>query len=149
MKIVFLIFLLISSKIYSKDYIYEVGGTNSPNDANSIECPDGTKYIVYHGTNSAWKDNNGDYGNEKCIGNITVKKDKSAIAYFRCISVNQNGEKFWTTRERKSQIEEGGGGINTYTAATGKYKKMIGLKCPYGVQYHQDVVWYTHRCKLN
>ena len=80
---------------------------------------------------------------------LARKKDKSAIAYFRCISVNQNGEKFWTTRERKSQIEEGGGGINTYTAATGKYKKMIGLKCPYGVQYHQDVVWYTHRCKLN
>ena len=41
------------------------------------------------------------------------------------------------------------GGINTYVAGTGKYKKMIGIKCPYGVQYHEDAVWYTHKCKLN
>ena len=32
---------------------------------------------------------------------------------------------------------------------TGKYKKMIGIKCPYGVQYREDAVWYTHKCKLN
>ena len=32
---------------------------------------------------------------------------------------------------------------------TGKYKKMVGIKCPYGVQYHEDIVWYTHKCKLN
>ena len=69
--------------------------------------------------------------------------------HFRCITTNQNGDKFWTTRIRNSEVAEGGGGINTYLTGTGKYKKMIGLKCPYGVKYHQDAVWYTHKFKLN
>ena len=144
---IFFVFF-ITSKVYTKNYIYEVGGTNRPTDADTIEYPDGSKFVVYHGDNVAWKDNNGDYGKERCIGYISVNKDKSADVQFRCISINQNGEKFWTTRKRKSLVEEGGGGINTYTNATGKYKKMIGMQCPYGVQYHEDIVWYTHKCEV-
>ena len=84
-----------------------------------------------------------------CLLKVIVKKDKRANVHFRCIASNQNEETFWTTRNRNSVVEEGGGGINTYVAGTGKYEKMIGTKCPYGVQYHEDIVWYTHRCKLN
>ena len=149
MKIFFILVFLFTLKNFAKEYIYEVGGTNTSADANTIEYPDGSKFIVYHGEYAAWKDNNGDYGREKCIGYVIVNKNKSANVHFRCIASNQNGETFWTTRNRNSVVEEGGGRINIYVAGTGKYEKMIGAKCPYGVQYHEDIVWYTHKCKLN
>ena len=149
MRIFFLLIFFLPLEIFAEEYIYEVGGTNTSADENTIEYPDGSKFIVYHGEYAAWKDNKGDYGREKCIGYVLVNKDKSADVHFRCIASNQDGETFWTIRNRKSAVEEGGGGINTYTAGTGKYKKMVGIKCPYGVQYHKDIVWYTHKCKLN
>ena len=49
MKIFLLLFLLLSLKTFAKEYIYEVGGTNTSADANTIEYPDGSKFIVYHG----------------------------------------------------------------------------------------------------
>ncbi len=149
MKFLFcILFFLIIISAETKDYLFETGGINSNADEQFIEYPNGDKFIVYKGNNGAWKDSEGDYGKEKCIGYVKTNKQKGAEVHFRCEAANQNGEKFWTTRIRKSDIIEGGGGINTYIAGTGKYKDMIGLKCPYGVQYHEDAVWYTHKCKI-
>ena len=144
----FFIFIFIFS-IEAKDYLFETGGIISNVDEEIIIYPDGSKFIVYKGNNGAWKDSEGDYGKEKCIGYVETNKEKNANVHFRCEGANQHGEKFWTTRIRKSDSIKGGGGINTYINGTGKYKKMIGLKCPYGVQYHEDAVWYTHKCKIN
>ena len=124
--------------LHAKDYIFESGGEQASPD--SIEYPDGSKFIIYTGNNIAWKDSDGDYGKEKCIGFINVNLDKSANVQFRCESSNQTGEKFWTTRIRNSAVEDGGAGVNTYVAGTGKYEKMIGIKCPYGVKYHDNIV---------
>ena len=149
MKLFIIIIFLFSTTIQAKDYLFETGGINSQSDEEVIIYPDGAKFIVYKGNNGAWKDSEGDYGKEKCIGYVIINKNKNANVHFRCVSTNQNGHKFWTTRIRNSEVAEGGGGINTYIAGTGKYKNMIGLKCPYGVQYHEDAVWYTHKCKIN
>ena len=52
-----------------------------------------------------WDDNNGDYGNEKCSDTLN-KKIKSRIRDF-CETINQNNEKFWNSRIRKSdKVEE-------------------------------------------
>ncbi len=142
----FIVLFLYTTQLYAKDYIFESGGINPKPD--TIEYPDGTKFIVYPENNIAWKDSDGDYGSERCIGTVNVNKDKSANVYFRCESTNQIGEKFWTTRVRNSLVEDGGGGINTYVSGTGKYERLVGIKCPYGVKYHNDVVWYTHKCKI-
>lgn len=146
MRILFIVFIFYITQLQAKDYIFESGGEQAI--PESIEYPDGTKFLVYPKNNIAWKDSDGDYGKESCIGFVNVNIDKSANVHFRCESANQMGEKFWTTRIRNSAVEDGGGGINTYIAGTGKYKKMVGTKCPYGVKYHDDVVWYTHKCKI-
>ena len=31
---------------------------------------------------------------------------------------------------------------------TGKYKKYVGIECPYGVNYIENMVWYTQKCKM-
>ena len=66
----FFIFL----NLNAKDYIFE--SNNSNTDMNTIKYPDGNEYI--HIENSGlWKDSNGDYGDEKCVGVIKKSKEQS------------------------------------------------------------------------
>ena len=43
-----------------------------------------------------WKDNKGDYGNERCIGIIKKNKSNSNVEV-RCEHINQLGEKIYET----------------------------------------------------
>ena len=41
-------------------------------------------------------------------------------------------------------------GSSKYIAATGKYKRLIGLKCPYAVKYfNKEFNFYMHKCTIN
>ena len=48
-----------------------------------------------------WDDSNGDYGNEKCSGYLKQQNKKVELEIF-CETINQNNEKFWNSRTRKS-----------------------------------------------
>ena len=78
-----------------------------------------------------WDDNNGDYGNEKCSGYVKQQNKKIELEVI-CENINQNNEIFWNSRIRKSE-KGGGAGKMKILNGTGKYKKLIGLTCPYGV----------------
>ena len=137
--IVFTLFFNVSAK----DYIIESSSNNSV--LNTISYPDGDEYI--HIENSGlWKDNQGDYGNERCIGIIKKKKINSKVEV-RCEHTNQIGEKFWTLKIRDSELHETGG-VSIYINGTGKYTKLAGVECPYGVNYIKNMVWYKQKCKL-
>ena len=36
----------------------------------------------------------------------------------------------------------------TVLNATGKYKILIGLVCPYGVNYKNEFAWFRAKCNL-
>ena len=95
MKILYLLLCFSISFCQAKDYLFETGGIISNADEELIEYPDGAKFIVYKGNNGAWKDSEGDYGKEKCIGYVKTNINKNAEVHFRCEGANQNGEKFW------------------------------------------------------
>ena len=142
--LLYILILFIFFNLNAKNYIFESNANNTV--INTIRYPDGKEYI--HSENSGlWKDSNGDYGNEKCIGVIKKSKNQSKVEV-RCEHTNQNNEKFWTLKTRNSELHDSGGGISTYIAGTGKYLKLIGKKCPYGVQYIDSMVWYTQKCKF-
>ena len=62
-----------------------------------------------------------------------------------CETINQNNEIFWNSRIRRS--DKGGGiGEMTILNATGKYKNLIGLSCPYGITYKDDYAWFRAKC---
>ena len=94
MKIITILIFIISNTVYAKDYIYEVGGQNETKKDNIIIYPNGKKFIVINGEYAAWKDNKGDYGKERCLGYILIDINQSTDAHIRCISINQNSEKF-------------------------------------------------------
>ena len=67
-----------------------------------------------------WKDNKGDYGNERCIGIIKKNKSRSNVEV-RCEHINQFGEKFRSLKVRNFQIHKTEVGVSNYIARTGKY----------------------------
>ena len=140
MKII-LIFWFSTGNISALDYIYEAYGISK---LSSIEITDNFKFSAYT-SEGMWDDSNGDYGNEKCSGYIKQQNKKVELEII-CETVNQNNEKFWNSRIRKS-YKGGGVGKMTIINGTGKYKSFIGLECPYGVNYKKQYAWFRAKCE--
>ncbi len=126
----------------AKDYIFEAYGISK---LDTIEVSKNYKFSSYT-SEGMWDDSNGDYGNEVCSGYVKQKNKNVELEVF-CETTNQNEEKFWNSRIRKS--DKGGGiGQMTILNGTGKYKKLIGLVCPYGVNYKEKYAWLRAKCKF-
>ena len=93
-----------------------------------------------------WDDSNGDYGNEKCSGYVKQINKEIELEVI-CENINQDNEMFWNSRIRKSE-KGGGAGKMKILNGTGKYKKFIGLTCPYGVNYKKNYAWFKAKCKI-
>ena len=140
-----LIILLVLIKVNNaaaKDYVFEGYGKSKQ---ISIEISENFKFSSYT-SEGMWDDSNGDYGNEKCSGFVKQTNEKVDLEVF-CETTNQDNEKFWNSRIRKS--DKGGGvGKMTILNGTGKYKKLIGLVCPYGINYKKQYAWFRAKCKI-
>ena len=131
-----------SGNVIAKDYIFEGYGSS---ELSTIEISDNFKFSSYT-SEGMWDDSNGDYGNEKCSGYLKQQNKKVELEIF-CETVNQNNEKFWNSRIRKS--DEGGGiGKMSIINGTGKNKNFIGYECPYGVNYKKQYAWFKAKCKI-
>ena len=94
-----------------------------------------------------WKDSLGEYGINKCFGNIKTSNDLIKLEAF-CELEDSEGDKAWFSITRNTEMDAGVG-VTSYVAATGKYKKMIGLNCPYAVKYFdKEFNFYKHKCKM-
>ena len=95
-----------------------------------------------------WKDSAGEYGINNCYGNIKSKDSVIELEAF-CKKVDSTGDKAWFSIKRNSAMDAGVG-VSTYISATGKYTKLIGIKCTYAVKYYdKEYNFYIHKCKLN
>ena len=140
--IIIFFFVLISNNPLAQDYVFEVSGRN---ERKTVNINENISYSILT-TESQWTDNLGDYGDQFCYGHIkNINQNVDVEVY--CENTNQIGEKFTTVRKRQS-IKGTGGGVATYLGGTGKYLKLIGLKCAYGVQHIENSSWYTHKCTL-
>ncbi|MBF96573.1 MAG: hypothetical protein CFH34_00914 [Alphaproteobacteria bacterium MarineAlpha9_Bin4] len=94
-----------------------------------------------------WTDSFGEYGTGKCNGHIlTENKAISLIIY--CEQLASNGDKFWTQLIRDKNMEAGIGKIR-FLNGTGKYKKFIGIECPYAVNYmNEKINFFKQICEL-
>ena len=75
--LLYIIVFIIYFNAVAQDYIFESNSNNTI--LKTIIYPDGEEYI--HIENSGlWKDSQGDYGNERCIGIIKKKKVNSNVS---------------------------------------------------------------------
>ena len=144
MKYIFIVLILSSylNNILAKSYIYKAYGISQQ---KTITISDEFRFSAYT-SEGMWDDNNGDYGNEKCAGYVK-QKNKNVDLEIYCETVNQNNEKFWNTRIRRSS-KGGGIGKMVIIDGTGKYKDFIGLECPYGVNYKKEYAWFVAKCEI-
>ena len=134
--------LFLVGNINAKEYIFNGYGISKQ---NSIEVSDDYKFSSYT-SEGMWDDSNGDYGNEKCSGYVKQINKRIELEVI-CENINQDNEIFWNSRIRKSE-KGGGAGKMKILNGTGKYKKLIGLACPYGVNYKKNYAWFKAKCKI-
>ena len=142
MRIIILFYILFNLELIAKDYIFKAYATS---DLNTIDISENEKFSSYT-SNGLWDDSDGDYGSEKCSGFVRQSFDEVDLQVY-CETVNQNGDIFWNSRIRKS-IKGAGAGQMTILNGTGKYRKYIGLICPYGILYKKKNAWFKAKCKF-
>ena len=134
--------LFLISNVNAKEYIFNGYGISKQ---HTIEVSDNFKFSSYT-SEGMWDDSNGDYGNEKCSGYVKQINKQIELEVI-CENINQDNEIFWNSRIRKS--EKGGGvGKMKILNGTGKYKKLIGITCPYGINYKKNYAWFKAKCKI-
>ena len=134
--------LFLVGNINAKEYIFNGYGISKQ---DAIEVSDNFKFSSYT-SEGMWDDSNGDYGNEKCSGYVKQINKRIELEVI-CENINQDNEIFWNSRIRKS--EKGGGvGKMKILNGTGKYKKLIGITCPYGINYKKNYAWFKAKCKI-
>jgi hypothetical protein len=139
---IILMSLFLVGNVNAKEYIFNGYGISKQ---NTIEVSDNYKFSSYT-SEGMWDDSNGDYGNEKCSGYVKQINKQIELEVI-CENINQDNEIFWNSRIRKS--EKGGGvGKMKILNGTGKYKKLIGITCPYGINYKKNYAWFKAKCKI-
>ena len=107
--------------------------------------------LIYRNTKAtaSWKDNLGDYGIIKCLGNYVSYEKLGTNLTLYCQGTNKDGEVFWLTMKRNSSDYDGGIGKSEYIYGTGKFKKLINTKCIYAVEISEEFSILKQKCKLN
>ena len=118
MKIIILIFLLISSLLKAEDYIFE-GSAN----LNSEDMLISDNLLVKsHNIEIRWTDSLGAYGKGRCLGTSKKENDEVSIQVY-CEYFDSDNDKFWTLLQRANSDASAGVGFATDLNGTGKYKK--------------------------
>ena len=107
---------------FSEEYILE---SSSKTISKKLLIDNNFKYESIE-IDGQWKDSNGEYGISKCYGSIKSKNDLINLEAY-CEKTDSVGDKAWFTIIRNTEMKAGVGSSN-YIAATGKYKRLIGLK---------------------
>ena len=118
--------LFLMNNVNAKDYIFEGYGIS---ELSTIEISDNFKFSAYT-SEGMWDDSNGDYGNEKCSGYLKQQNKKVELEIF-CETVNQNNEKFWNSRIRKS--DEG-----AYKDNASNFVEVKSIKNKYYITYFHN-----------
>ena len=102
---------------------------------DSIKTPDDIKFSLIS-TEGVWEDNVGSFGVMSCLLSTLTDSNQETELEGLCQANDESKDesKFCVTLKRSS-LETAGIGKITYIAGTGVYKKVVGLSCPYAVNY--------------
>ena len=144
-KVIFLILSLIFSiSLNAKEMVIQTTATYI---LETFTYSNESTYSIYKGEGS-WTNNLGDYGHIKCMGPIEKKSNYFKLNHI-CEYINQDNEKMWHRVKREgNQDADAGVGKSIIFDATGKYKKYIGIECPYAIKYLDNKNFSKNKCKL-
>ena len=133
MKFIVIIFITLSSSLYATEY--KLSWYPEDNYSDTIKTPDDIEFRLIN-TEGVWEDNRGSFGVMSCLISLLTDSNKETKLEGFCQANDESKDegKFWVTLKRSS-LQSAGVGKITYIAGTGVYKKVIGMSCPYAVNY--------------
>ena len=137
MKFLTYIVYFYSTIAFAEKYVFEA---SSSINSNHIVITDTIKSTTVSIENR-WTDSLGEYGTGACNGHIMSENKEISLKLY-CEQIASNGDRFWTNLIREKNMKVGVGKIK-FIRATGKYKKLEGIECPYAVNYLNDKVNFT------
>ena len=107
-----------------------------------------TEYqYVFYNSKSFWNDNLGNYGKNKCKGLAKINENNffDGGEVF-CESIDQNDNKFIILLSRDKGDFDSGIGFFEFIDGSGPWKRLIGKKCKYAIQYIDDGFMRIDKC---
>ena len=141
----FLFFLIINfslSVFANQKYEFEMNGSFKE---ITKFLPDKSSFSSLN-TIGAFSDNRGKIGKYECDGIREAHENDMLINLNILCEINDKDyDKFWMKAERNTDKS---GGVGTYhiIEGTGKYKKVIGLKCTYAVTFFNEIIFIKAIC---
>ncbi len=143
-----LLFLFFIIVVYTNadEFNYKSTGTLERNEVTTF--PSGGKFISFRHS-GGFQTDIGKYGKYQCNGSI-LYNNKSTLEnmYFACKFKDQNGDSFigMGKRLRGSDMDRAVG-KSELIDGNGFWKKFIGFKCSYAIEYVEDIVFAPVKCK--
>ena len=136
--------ILITIKLYSKDYI--IKDTATVEIIENIKLSDNSEYsivsIIGH-----WKDSLGSFGSSKCFGSLERKNDITLVLDTVCEKESARG-KIVTRGGRKDSNTQAGVGYIKIIDATKDYLELKDTSCKYAVSYFKKNIQYNTKCDI-
>ena len=151
MKYFILTLLLFVNNVFSEtkaEYTIDITFITDAGNTDVMNFGEKLVYRQFKGT-ASWKDNIGDYGIIKCMGNYVSSEKLGTILNNYCQGENKDEDIFWLTMKRNSSDYDGGIGKSEYIYGTGKFKKLINTKCIYAVEISKEFSILKQKCKTN
>ena len=148
-KIFFSIFSFITvNDLISDDYSFSFNTVGKITRNESIKFLSGSRFVSFKhegGFNSSLAK----YGQYSCAGSIFYN-EKNALddMTYACKFQDQSGNKFFTkgTRNKGSEFDRSTGKM-TIKEGNGVWESYINVICIYGLEYVDDVVFVSVKCK--
>ena len=106
--------------------------------------------FIFYNSKSFWNDNLGNYGKNHCQGLVKINAENlfdGGEVY--CESIDQKNNKFIVLLSRDKGDFDSGIGFFKFVDGNGPWKKFIGKKCNYAIQYIDDGFIRIDKCLLN
>ena len=140
-----ILFLIITTNLYSISWTKEFNGTSS---SEKINLSDG-RQVSHYKNSGNWKDSLGNYGTQRCFGTILTNKVKIIKDWkLFCEGMDQDRDYFVLEYYRNTDMEAGTG-TYIFIDGTGQWKDFIGTKCKYAITYLDNAMFNFDKCKSN
>ena len=151
MRHIFILVFFFSCHCYSENNIEYTVDITFIEAAGKEDVMNFKNKLIYRNTKAtaSWKDNLGDYGIIKCLGNYVSYEKLGTNLTLYCQGTNKDGEVFWLTMKRNSKDYDGGVGKSEYLYGEGKFKKLVNTNCIYAVEISEEFSILKQKCKLN
>ena len=139
------LYFILTTNSYAISWTREYNGVSS---SENIKLSDGRKVSHYKNSGN-WKDSIGNYGTQKCFGTILITSEKKIEDWkLFCEGMDQERNNFVLEYFRNSDMEAGTGSY-VFIDGTGRWKKFIGTKCKYAINYLDNAMFNFDKCNSN